>query len=176
MKTIILVLTVTVFGILVSCCKIFYSDEKLSMKRVDYNGNQLRLDGYYYYYNSNEDYTMISFLYRNGTVLSTRAYYLSNDLDAIEKRMIQEHESLRKDKTRWGVFTIFGSRIGYERWAAPDEGGLTVWRRSGHIENDTTYSITEEHFSYNNKKYDVNETWHFKQFDHKPDSTNNYIK
>jgi hypothetical protein len=152
MKTIILVLTVIVFGILVSCCKILFPDEKFSMKRIDYNENQLRVDGYYYRHD-NSDHTLILFLYRSGTIFLTRAY-LSSDLDVVEKQMVSQYETLRKEKTRWGIFTIVDNKIMYERWTTPTEA-ITVSKSSGYIENDTTFRIIEEFFSYNNKTYHV---------------------
>ncbi|MDR2909923.1 MAG: hypothetical protein LBV47_00945 [Bacteroidales bacterium] len=174
MKTTILILTVSVLGILVSCCKVLFPDEKLSMKRVDYNGNQLRLDGYYYYHDNN-GYTLVLFLYRTGTMLLTRAY-LSADLDIVEKQMISQYENLKKEKTRWGVFSVVDHKIEYEEWVAPDEGRLTVCKTTGNIVNDTTFCITKRFYSYNNKTYHVNDVWHFKEFFPKPDSTNVFIK
>ena len=66
-------------------------------------------------------------------------------------------------------------KIEYEIWTTPTET-ITIQKSSGYIENDTTFHITENYFSFNDKKYLANEVWHFKQFANKPDSTNNYIK
>ena len=156
------------------CCKVLYPDEKLSMKRVEYNGNQLRIDGYYYYQHDNPISTLVLFLYRNGVILSTRAYP-SHDLDVVEEKMLSEYDKIRKEKAFWGVFLVNDNKIEYEKWESPTEG-FTISKRSGYIEDDTTFHITKRFFSYNKKTYHADEIWHFKQFSPKPDSTNNYIK
>ena len=164
----------------ISLCMVMYScillpDEKLSMKRVDYTGNQLRTDGYYYNYHQVPESTLVLFLYRNGVLFSTR-YYPSFNLDAVEKEMISEYDRRRREKTRWGVFSVFDNRIEYEQWNGGTGGGLPIIKYKGIIENDTTFLITETYFS-DSKKTDHKEyVYHFKQFDNKPDSTNNFIK
>jgi hypothetical protein len=150
-----------------------FPDEKLTLQREDYEGNELKIDGYYYYHND-DNRTLVLFLYRNGIIISTRAYPFF-DLSFVEIEMIKEYGEIGKSKTRWGLFTVVGNKIECEQWVSPTEG-ITVSKQSGYIENDTTFHITEQYFSYNKQVYHVNEIWHFKQFSPKPDSTNNYIK
>jgi len=158
---------------IITCCSVLFSDEKLSIPRTDYKGNQLRVDGYYYRHDDTNN-TLVLFPYRNGVMLFTRAFP-SVDLSIVENEMIGEYSAIRKEKTRWGVFTIMEKKIVYERWTSPTEL-VSVKKGTGYIENDTTFLITENYFSYNGKKYPVNEVWHFKPFSNKPDSTNNFIK
>jgi len=165
---------ISILGVFVSCCKILLPNEKLSMKRVDYNGNELRIDGYYYRQGDKSEYTCVVFLYKNGILFSTRCHR-SYDLDVVEKEMVNEYDEFRKSKTHWGVFMVVDNRIEYEEWTTPTEG-ITVKKSSGFIENDTTFRIAEEYFSYNKKTYHVNQVYHFKQFANKPDSTNKFIK
>jgi hypothetical protein len=50
--------------------------------------------------------------------------------------------------------------------------------RAGQILNDTTFVIAESYRMNEGKKTEVkerNETYHFKQFNPKPDSTNRFI-
>jgi len=173
MKTMILFLFIGSLSICMSCCSFLFPDEKFSIQRADYNGNELKFDGYYYRQDTSGN-TLILFLYRNGIILSTRAYP-SCDLDYVENIMVDEYDKIRKDKTRWGVFIVEYDKIEYEKWTTPTES-ITVKKGIGYIETDTTFRITENYFSYNNKKYLVDEVYHFKQFANKPDSTNNYIK
>ena len=85
------------------------------------------------------------------------------------------YDNFGKDKWNWGVFIITNNQIEYEKWTVPTES-VSTRKSIGNIENDTTFHITEQYFSYNKRKYSVDEVWRFKQFDNKPDSTNNYIK
>jgi len=142
------------------------------MQRKNYTGNELRIDGYYYCQEENS--TSCIFPYRNGIILSAGGYS-TLDLDVVEKEIFDNYDTFGKDKWDWGVFIITNNQIEYEKWTVPTES-ISTRKSTGTIENDTTFHITEQYFSYNNKKYSVDEVWHFKQFDNKPDSTNNYIK
>ena len=175
MKTMILFILTISLSMCMSCCSSLFSDEKLSMKRVDYHGNELKIDGYYYHYHQEPESTQILFLYRNGVLLLTR-FFPSHDLDYVEKTMLTEYDKIREDKIRWGVFLILDDRIEYEKWNGSTGIGLPIIKRKGIIENDTTFRIIETYFS-DSKETDYKELiYHFKQFSPKPDSTNVYIK
>ena len=172
MKTIAFILC---FTFLFSSCDRLFKDDELLLSKTPYLGDELRIDGYYYYQKvEDEKYTLIVFLYKNGIIISTRAYPFL-DVAVVETEMMKEYDEIVKDKTRWGIFAVDNNKIKYERWVSPTEG-ITVRKSTGYIENDTTFHITEHYFSYNQKIYYVNEVWHFKKFDNKPDSTNNFIK
>jgi hypothetical protein len=173
MKKVIIYLLIINLSMVMVCCNKLFPDEELSIKRVDYNGKQLRIDGYYYYLHNDPISTRVLFLYRKGILLTSG--YLSQNLSIVEKEMVNDYEKIRKNKTRWGVFIINDSSIKYEQWDLPTEI-ISVRSVYGQIENDTTFRITKNYFTFNGKTYSVNELWHFKQFDNKPDSTNNYIK
>ncbi|MDR2586191.1 MAG: hypothetical protein LBC84_08250 [Prevotellaceae bacterium] len=154
---------------LFSSCDKLFPDEKLTLQRRDYVGNELRTDGYYYShwasYNSLFDNnTAIMFFYRNGVVLNALSYDGIN-LERIENEMVLYYDIIQKYKSGWGVFIIDKDIIMCEQWSTSAGGGLPVYRRNGRIENETT-------FTFNN----IHETWHFKQFSPKPDSTNSFIK
>ena len=154
-----------------SCSGIF--DEKLSMKRVDYDGNELRTDGYYYYLNNGNGNTQVRFLYKNGVSLCANSY-TSHDLNSVESEMVKSYPRTTKSKENWGLFMIAGTTIEIEEWTIEIPRRVTVAKSMGYIENDTTFRLTEHYFS--GIKYTYSERWHFKQFDNKPDSTNNFIK
>ena len=55
--------------------------------------------------------------------------------------------------------------------------GAPMYMKIGKIINDTTFQLVREFASYHKKDSRViDETYHFKQFSPKPDSTNVFIK
>ena len=168
-KFILFTLTICISIFMLSCNKLF-PDEKLSMQQEDYNGNEVRTDGYYYTYSKSynssgliADFTTVFFLYRNGIILSAGAYEKTG-FDILEEAMLRRYESIQNKKTGWGVFIVKNNKIEYEQWSTSVGGGLPVFKNSYIIVNDTTLK------RYNEIIY------HFKQFSPKPDSTNVYIK
>ncbi len=150
-------------------------DDMLSIKKIPYIGTALRIDGYYY----NEyipGHLTIYFFYRDGTVL----YGSSPSVDELIS-----HESSYRDgkhyhyaknlKYYWGVYKVDGTEILFERWY-PSQPPLKAYIRSGVIINDTSFHIKEFKSANGSVIETRNETYHFKQFSPKPDSTNNFIK
>jgi hypothetical protein len=157
------------------CCSTLFPDEKLTIQRVDYNGNELKTDGYYYCYFEETDITVICFLFRNGIIRCMGGYSRYNE-DNREQEMVSYYNR-RTIKSDWGVFVINGNKIQWEQWVESPSGvSASINRCSGDIENDTTVHFTESYYSGRNETKQINEVWHFKQFDNKPDSTNVYIK
>jgi hypothetical protein len=172
MKAMILILLISSLNMFISCCSVLSPDEKLSMQRIDYVGNELRIDGYYYSYAQNGNTTAIYFLYKNGIILSLGGY-LTQDLDNIEKKIPNKDF---KSKDHWGVFIVNKNTIQYEKWVGSTGFSACLYKCTGYIENDTTIHFTESYYSERNETKQIDEVWHFKQFDNKPDSTNVYIK
>lgn len=176
MKKIILIILVVGLIVSVSCCRGMFTDEELTLQREVYIGNELKIDGYYYYIVPESNRTVIWFFYRNGVVLHGGTYG-SMDFDEIETIMVERYSQLKKLKSSWGVFLVDGDKIQLERWAeAPNGVSLATFRYSGNIINDTTIHITETYYSGRNETKQIDEVWHYKQFDNKPDSTNTFIK
>ncbi len=176
MKKIVLILFVLGLIISISCCRGMFTDEELTLQREVYIGNELKIDGYYYYIVPESNRTVIWFFYRNGVVLHGGTYG-SMDFDEIETIMVERYSQLKKLKSSWGVFLIDGDKIQIETWAeAPNGVSLATFRYSGNIINDTTIHITETYYSGRNETKQVDKVWHYKQFDNKPDSTNTFIK
>ena len=158
--------------ILFSSCDLLFKDDELLLSRQPYIGNELRIDGYYYKYSDN-DGTIVKFLYRNGIILS--AYYISTtDLNEVEQEMITQYHLLQKEKSRWGVFLINGNTIQYSGWSTSVGGGLPAFKGIGVIDNDSTFRLTKT-INSNGKEFEKNDTYHFRQFYPKPDSTNNIV-
>jgi len=166
----------------VSSCNIddIFKDDELSIAREPYIGNQLRIDGYYYQENDGKFYTMHCF-YRNGIVLYLGGGFSLSQIIELENR-IQDgsfYNDAKKLKTYWGVFKIENSNIKFERWYPSSGGGLPTYVREGNILNDTTFVITESYRMKKGKKTEAetrNESYYFKAFSPKPDSTNTFIE
>ncbi len=164
-KTIVLLL---IFGY---SCKKTDKDDKLSLELNNYNTNEILIDGYYYTVLENFEgviYNRFAF-YRNGIVR-----YLGST------KSLQEINFGPVDaKDAWGVFQIYSNEIKFEKWYPSSGGPLKAYIRAGNILNDTTFVITESYRMHKGKKTEEkvrNETYHFRQFSPKPDSTNSFIK
>ena len=166
MKKIILLFFLSLFFI--NCSK--EKDDKLNLVQQDFNGNQLRLDGYYFTEEENFEgaiYSRYAF-YKNGIVR-----YLGSP-----KTLDNANFLSGNSKTVWGIFNIENDNIKFERWASGG-GPFNAYMSEGKILNDTTFHITESYRLLNGEKTEFkirNEIYHFKQFSPKPDSTNNFIR
>ena len=147
---------------------ILYSckDEKNSFQKIPYTGDELRTNGYYFthYQTLGRDYTIVNFFFRDGTLLSAGSFESLN-FNVVEQKLVERYELIKKNKIGWGVFQIIEDKIISESWTTNSGGGgLPVYKWSAKIVNDTTFL-----------RNDSNQTWHFKQFSPKPDSTNRFI-
>src|SRR5690606_18467830 len=100
MKKIILIILVVGLIVSVSCCRGMFTDEELTLQREVYIGNELKIDGYYYYFVPETNRTVIWFFYRNGVVLHGGTY-MSVDFDEIEAEMVRWYSEQRKLKSSW---------------------------------------------------------------------------
>ena len=180
MKKIIIFCTLFLFSCF-SCQKIIkYKDFVLTQK--PYTGNELRINGYYYYIEQQSDgikkIRNISCFYRNGILLSMDGGALSLEEadEYIRRGFIESWTNPIYEYSRWGLFVIDGQTIKFERYYSSDN--ITKWTyiREGIILNDTTFHITVSYRSDGSKRDKNNEIYHFRQFSPKPDSTNNFIK
>ena len=165
------------FSILFSSCGKFFKDDELSLTRVPYTGNELRIDGYYFYEHSDPARIDIYFLYRNGIILYGGTP-LSSEIKETENKIQTDrwHEIIKNDITSWGVFHVNGSTIKFERWYPSSGGGAPSAVREGKILNDSTFHITVSYRSNGSERNEKDEIYHFREFAPKPDSTNNFIK
>lgn len=158
-----------------SCDKDILADDELSLDRIPNTGNQLRIDGYYYLmddYGVNATY----FFYQNGIIIH-RGGWINSSLEELEMNFQTiDWEEINNNKLKWGVFQVYGDEISFERWYPSSGGPLPAYIRSGEIQNDTTFIITKSIRSKTGEEKELHETYHFRQFSPKPDSTNNFIK
>jgi len=170
--------TISLFLILflTSCEKWFWQHDKLHLEKRDYDGTELRIDGYYYdEYGSDVKYLGAIFFYQNGVILNGGAF---------EKNRVEEVENYYKNnplydsRWSWGLFNTDSCTIKFERWY-PSEFINPAYISEGEILNDTTFVITKQYRIKREVEKELrvlNDTFHFKQFSPKPDSTNNFIK
>ena len=177
-KTMIYLL-LTIMNIGSNCKKNPLKDDELSIAKEHYISNQLRINGYYYNNWGNPERSTIYFFYQNGVLLGGDSP-LTSEISVREQEFINGTYYLNSKNVKyaWGVFNIENNVIKFERWY-PSDPPLKAYVRAGEILNDTTFMITESYRMYDGKKTEVhskNEIYHFKQFSHKPDSTNNFVE
>jgi hypothetical protein len=164
---------------LCSKCAINANDDELSIQRKEYNGNSLRMDGYYYhqYQSDSEIYYDQYLFYKNGIILYVGTS-ISDEMANIENEMKngELYSLVKNTKYYWGVYQIIGdTTIQFERWY-PSEKPYWAYVRSGKILNDTTFHITESWRSDGTEKSNMDEVYHFKALSPKPDSVNEFVK
>ena len=155
---------------LLGSCNSLVGHDELSLERRPYLGDELRMDGYYYYaYPTSQGIRYTAYLfYRNGVV---RYGGNTPDLEILESEV-----PLYGDKRwHWGLFHVDGDRIAFELWYPPSKTYTEAYVRSGQILNDTTFVITEAWRSNDEDVREKDEVYHFRAFSPKPDSTSRYI-
>lgn len=166
-----LIIAITILLELVGCSR-YFKNEELTLIRQPYNGNELKTDGYYYYFEGGKLWRTY-FLYRNGTLhYGIATDTLNNNLEKYDAWFASDYYSniIKTDRRRWGLFEIHDDSIVFERCSI-QEGGDLVLRVSGRILNDTTFVMTRSEYPYSGEVYQHELTYHFHPFDYKPDST-----
>ncbi len=169
------------FRLLISLLLILSScncdDEELTLTRMDYVGNELRVDGYYYYeFESDVPRVAIYFLYKNGIVIDGGSPAVSQISEREQQYESGEYYDLIKSsKDNWGVFKVVGNEIDIERWY-PGDPPLKVFLNTGEIINDTSFRITSFSNPDGSDPEARDELYRFKAFSPKPDSTNVFIE
>ena len=171
------------FLLLVFClsCEepVIYKD--FILKKIPYTGNELRMDGYYYRYLDCEGNNCIFAycFYRNGIVLHMGGGALSlKEADEYVKQFMERDINSNYERSNWGLFVVDNQTIKFELYY-PQEY-FTKWTgiMEGVILNDTTFRITSFYDPSNDERRTKNDTYYFRQFSPKPDSTvaNKWIK
>ena len=148
------------------------------MERIPYNGNELRIDGYYYSQLRSDDLVGVGVLYRNGVCIHFLFRpEIVDTLNYIETEFLLNEEFVEDAKSRpnWiGVFNINGETIGIETF----ETARDTYTRSyfGQIINDSTFVLEREVDNLTSNIDEKNVTYRFKKFSPKPDSTNTFIE
>ena len=169
---------------LTSCKDLFIVDKEFSMSAIPYTGNELRIDGYYYKkVDSDTTFVYIFVFFTNGVYFGGVG---SKPFIGLEDRLHDPNyiKNLQNKNSCWGPYQIKGRVLKSEFY---DIFGNS-WRTCiahGKILNDSTFNIEKVTFSKTEKEVNVKMEgtsyyflgeYHFKQFNPKPDSTNNIIK
>lgn len=176
-KHMFLILLMSIITISTTCEKMT-QDDNLSLNKSVYTGNELRIDGYYYFITENNLH-FTYFFYENGiTIHGGGNAPNTSPIEFIESQFKSENylKALKDHKTAWGIFQFNGNKIEFERWYPSSGGPLPSYIRSGEILNDTTFIITKSIRPKTGEEKELNEIYRFKRFSPKPDSTNSFIK
>lgn len=162
---------VVLVGILTTCKVTFVPIYKSS-----YNGNDFRLDGYYYSLDKRDFVAKlyIYFFYPDGTVL----FWGNSDYDTanVEETLLQLERFFKMEKRNnamkgshydWSAFEVKDKNISLKSWAMSEnfkkgtyESSLTIINDSLLIENNSSFQ----------------DYWHFKKFADKPNNSSCPIK
>ena len=162
--------------------------EPLTFKKQEFLGKNLKINGYFYNINNKNEYNAF-FIYKNGVYHGgkwrKKIDFNVNNLNLLDMDIKSIYEIEEKYPTyyNWGVFNVNYTNIEIERWVTSSGGGAYPTQiLKGEIKNDSTihfHTLIGAHpVNANSKKKTVNidETYHFRQFSPKPDSTNKFIK
>jgi len=166
MKTLI----ISLICMLTANCDYSSENDKFTLQRVNYFGNQLRIEGYYY--SKNDGY----FFYRNGVFFDPGGGYGYIGKERWEAKSIdKKYLSSLISELWWGQFVVNDSIIKFEKYY-PGDGPLWSYIKEGVIINDTTFHITKSYRSNGSELKERDEMYHFRKFSPKPDSTNVFVK
>lgn len=177
MKNLFLLIGILFF--LSSCGKFDVSkSDPLHLEKKEYTGNQLRIDGYYYQYYNNKFFD-IMFFYKNGIIVvpGGGGRNTIEEMDNYVMNSFIKKNDYKKVMYWWGAFNIEEDNIAFEKWY-PSEAPYKAYINEGKILNDTTFRIIKSYRlvdGVQTKISEMNDEYHFREFSHKPDSTNNFM-
>ncbi|MFA6950546.1 MAG: hypothetical protein WCQ70_07670 [Lentimicrobiaceae bacterium] len=173
--TLLLIAIITSF---LSCDKMdSCKDKELTLKRNEYTGQTLKINGFYYGRPTTDYQGLVSYelfiFYQNGIMMLPGNVELNKMEEYVS--MISKPGTI-KAKYDWGLFIIDDKKINIDHWV-PAQCGYPAVLRSGDIINDTSFVLRKmvRRDSQGTKETVINEEFHFRQFDIKPDSTNNFL-
>lgn len=149
--------------ILLGCSCSPTSRMPLHFQRMDYQGNDFRMDGFYY---SNR--FCIFHFYRNGVAFGGGFGKDFNNLLTSWNALIQRPKYSQQTPMEWGVFLVNYPEIKLEHWHSGSGARYPTAQYAGKILNDTTLLLTGGPFG--------TDTFHFHAMPTKPDSTTRFIK
>lgn len=189
----ILCFILVVFGTSASFSSCFHRPiiYELQMSRVPYNGDALRMDGYYYHFdNSNTlEYVDFAIFFRNGV-----CYYSNYGLEGLESGQdtLQFIDSKLTDKefgysyrnlppAGLGLYMINDSSINLEIWGYLRD--CVTYSVEGTIFDRSSFMLTKETLLQIGKTtfttasgLNFAKVFHFRHLSSKPDSTSVFIK
>ena len=155
-------------------------DDQLSLVQTSYNGNELRIDGYYFgdvTENSDPSLVSVYYFYADGVFFTSESSELS-DAEAGTILVDVENDFGKRIKASWGLFRVDSNLIQIERWQSRTNGCETTIYERGTILSDTTFVLSRREFRDNGEAQrtdDLNAMFKFRPLTEKPDSTNSFI-
>jgi hypothetical protein len=156
---------------LFGCCELF-EDDTFTFQRANYEGDEIKTNGYYYMYVEKLDSYNIIVFYRNGIVHNRFAVKsLANYEDQLYSGSYYKNDFI----SCWGLFLINKNELSIEN--IDYKGGLhgIAYTTLGNILNDSTICLYNIKESESNLCEEIDETYYFRSFHTKPDSTNKWI-
>jgi hypothetical protein len=157
------------FSIFVSSCKLIggCEDKTFSTSKIPYNGNQLKINGYYYgdtlVTENRPTIVRINYFFQNGIVIYSGANL--EQLTLSTPALFLNTTNLNASKESWGVFRIVSNKLSMESWIPRLFDCLGTIQDEAEIINDSTYLLKR-----------TNKIYRFRSSIIKPDSTNSFIK
>ena len=146
-----------------SCDK--YAREDFSFERMDYEGDEIQINGYYYRAFDSESFESF-FLYRNGVIFGPHIIQASTKQELEEILFDDAENGGEMLPFNWGIYLISDYDITIERWGQTQAGPYPVIRMEGLIEEDNRLDFSA-----------INEgVFEFQEFSPKRDSTNQWIE
>jgi len=178
MKRLIFLLTILMT---LMSCKDWLDDEYYTLEKRPYTGSEIKTNGYFYSHQlkngSNKEGISILVFYKDGTAID---FAFDGDNLEVENDVFKVNPLwLKNNKYNWGLFNIESDTIKIERLNSYGTVRAYMYTLVGIIENDTTICIIREQTSTDailDVPFNMNQTFHFKEFSPKPDSTNVFIK
>lgn len=173
MKKLIILLTI-LLPLFHSCFWMNTADEEFFNTKTHYRGSEIKTNGYYY----SEDYdnfTAVLILFRDGVAIQGIGV---DSLIDFENRVISGkfNENISVSIEYWGLYIINSSEIILEAIESVGWTHRISFLYYGEILNDTTIHFYAKKETYSDaEKMIFDETYHYKKFSPKPDSTNSFI-
>ncbi|MGB0840304.1 MAG: hypothetical protein ACPGXL_09200 [Chitinophagales bacterium] len=149
------------------------------MERIPYSGTEIRLDGYWWENLPLSHVPSIGtyFFYKDGTLLHGRSIPIS-DLEQGEEGFSSQsfRDATQRSKGGWGIFQVNGKEITFEMWSESTELEVKTAVYSGKIIDEEIFVITSLLNNYSGETTARNDTFFFKPFHPKPDSTYRRVK
>ncbi len=155
------------------------------MTRNPYDGEEMRIDGYYYSVPEEDGGRTVLLFYRNGVfiyggteVTDTVEKTLSDTLLFIDKWLYPEPELMKLRRSlpdQIGIYQIDGASLEMEMWERRFFG-YGVVTMTGNIIDDSSLIIIDKRDELGYYNFPKNLLFHFRQFSPKPDSTCVFIE
>jgi len=171
-----LVCFVFVFSSFGSC------DDKLTLTKAPYSGEEIRIDGYYY--RENTDYCVsVYFFYSDGTFIDAGCLSCKpNEIETYMRNMDwnQWRKAMDDSSIGYGIFRVSDNELFIEMWRPSSSWfSFPAYLYTGKVLNDSTFIIKKVQPSkpsaFDNETRSRHEIFRFKQFSPKPDSTNRFV-